>query len=326
MIKLRQLLTEAHLEDLFHATQEDKLLKILKDNAIKLAFVGGTEADQQLNKGYPFFLSTMRARYGNYVLKGIEPGSNTIYTSTIIHLDGRKLTAAGFKVFPVDFWQQGPMHSEQEERIVSNKDEITPLSSFVKAIYVYINTKHSNPFVMERFHAISDLAKTSPVPIYFFLPGNEGAFKAHRIEKAVRTLDNILPQPEWSKEDLEQKKWKDDYDAQYNPGNTRYERDTQKLRIFLDIYYGKDVDTKTYPGRNVMEWLLYHPYDAQSQIACDIHNLKSQHPPIFREFVSVMKKEKFKTVKEFVSFMIDREQKKEKIRRDKEADEKGWRR
>jgi hypothetical protein len=60
------LLTETHLQDLFHATNEHNLLGMLEDDTVKLAFVGGTQSDEFYNRGYPFFLSTMRQKYGNY--------------------------------------------------------------------------------------------------------------------------------------------------------------------------------------------------------------------------------------------------------------------
>jgi len=314
MIKLKLLLKEVHQEDLFHATQSDKLLKILKDDAIKLGFAGGTTADQQLNKGYHFFLSTMRVKYGNFAL-GSLPDPYVSY-NVIIHLDGKKLTNAGFKVFPVDFWGMGPKNSEQEERIVSDKDEIKPLSNFVKDVHVYVDTSSNNPHSLERLHEINNFAKKSSFPIYFYLTGNERHFKSHRTDKAIRNLDTMLAQPKWSESDLDHKKWL----AKNNP-EERIERYSKRLRIFLDIYYGKPVDTDTYPGNSVMKWLLYYPHDAHSQISTDIHNIKQDHPPIFREFVEIMKKEGFKTVKEFVDFMIKRERSKEDDRRNKESEQ-----
>lgn len=323
MINLKSLLLERHLEDLFHATQSDKLLRILKNDALKLAFVGGTEADQQLNKGYAFFLSTMRAKYGNFARGTL--GDKYISYPVVVHLNGQNLTAAGYKVFPVDFWQMGAEKSEQEERIASNKDEIRPLSKFVKAVHVYVDLEHKSPHYVERLHEISALAKTSSVPIYFYL--DRKYYRAQQTDKAIRTLDDALPQPEWTPDDLETKKWKADFDAKFdNTADKRYKKDTERLRIFLDLYYGKEVDTDSYPGDHVRRWLLYYPHDAYTQIATDIHNLKGSHPPIFREFVAIMKKEGFKTVKDFITFMISREQEKEKSIRDKEADKKGWKR
>ena len=316
-IKLKSLLLERHQEDLYHATFERELLDILSDNSIKLAFVGGTLADQQMNKGYPFFLSTMRSKYGNYARGNYE--NTAIQATVIIHLDGRALTAAGYKIFWVDYWGNGPKSSEEEERIASNKDEIKPLKNFIKDIHVYLKPEMTNPHLLERLHQIDDLTQNFPFPIYFYPPSEAQGFKAQRTEKAVRHIQNIVPQPKFTAADQEHKEWlKTHNDATYNG------RHSKILRTFLDIYYDKKVDTSTYPGSNVMQWLMYCPHDAQSQIACEIHNLKSSHPPIFREFVEIMKDKGFKTVREFVEFVIRREternRERQKIEREKDLE------
>ena len=312
MIKLKKLLLlEVHLEDLFHATYHTKLLKMMTDNAIKLAFAGGTQADMNLNRGFHFFLSTSRVKYGNWA-GGDELGPKTITRDVVINLNGRALTAAGYKVFPVDFWGAGPDKSEQEERIVSNKDEIPFSSKFIKSIHVYlaIDPTHANSFTLERLHEINKLAKTINIPIYFY-PTEQGAyFKSQRIEKAVRDIDTLIPKPEWSKDDLEHKEFLKNY--------PRSNSTLKLLQLFIDVYNEVPIDTKTYPGKSLMNWLLYYPHYAYSQLSCAIHNLKTDHPPIFRELVKIIKKEKLSSVKELIKLVMDREQAKEKIRRDAE--------
>src|ERR1039458_10292016 len=82
------LLTETHLQDLFHATGEANLLQILKEDSLKLAFAGGTSPDLSYNKGYQFFLSTMRQKYGNYA-RNIGKDTGFIKYNVIIHQIGR---------------------------------------------------------------------------------------------------------------------------------------------------------------------------------------------------------------------------------------------
>lgn len=310
MIKLKPLLLERHQEDLYHATYHFELLQILKDNAIKMAFVGGTQADQEVNRGYPFFLSTSRSKYGNYARGSYD--STYVSYNVIIHLDGRALTAAGYKTFWVDYWGLGPKKSEEEERIASNKDEISPLDRFVKGIHIYIKKDFSNSHSLERLHEIEKMVSKFQFPIYFYPPDQEQAFRAHRTEKAVRTIKDIVPQPSWTPDELDHKKW-----LEANPRKN----DSKVLRIFLDIYHDKPVDTATYPGQNVMRWLLYYPHDAQAQISTEIHNLKKSHAPIFREFVKVMRDGGFKSVKELVAFVIKREYDRESKRREAQHQE-----
>jgi hypothetical protein len=293
--KLKDLLTEVHLQDLYHATNHGVLINILKDNAVKLAFAGGTDSDQRLNRGKQYFLSTMRQKYGNYAQR-----SNDFY-DVIVHINGRAATAAGFKVYPVNYWGAIGVDSEQEERIVGDKDELTPLNKFVIDIYVLIDIKVKHSFTLERYHQLFELAKKANVPIYFYT--DVPAFRSQRKEKSVKDPELLVGQPEWSKDDLAHKAWA----ATRDPEDRR---SSKILKSFLKIYHEQPIDREKYPDKNVMNWILYYPHDAYSQIATEIHNLKKDHPPIFREIVDIMKKHGFTTVRELVKFVIDREDKK----------------
>lgn len=316
-IKIKSLLSETHLEDLYHATNDNKLLKILKSGAIKLAFAGGTQSDEELNRGYPFFLSTMRVKYGNYVRRSAS--DKHISYDVIIHLDGRKLTSAGFKLFPVSYWGGSGENSEQEERVVSTKDEIRPLESFVKDIHVYVNNKEiKHSFTLENLHEINNIAQHSKIPIYFYPSGTEEYFRTQRTEKAVRNISDLLSQPNWTPDELEHKEWL------RVRGIGEPERESERARYlqsFLKIYKGEPLDLSKYPDKNIMSMLLYYKHDAYPALAAEVHNLKTYHPTIFREIVSIMKKEKVKTFKSLVNIVMDREGKKEDERRSKEREE-----
>ena len=303
------LLTEIHLQDLYHATHEFQLLGMLEDGAIKLAFVGGTQADEFYNKGYPFFLSTMRQKYGNYAhdIGGENVGNKY---NVIIHLDGTALTAAGYKHFPIDFWSRGPQYSEQEERIVSNKDEIKPLKKFVKGIHVYIPKDLKHPFIIDALHKISDLAPEKGVPVYFYPSDALGYFRSHRTERAVKDVDQILPPAEFSKDDLEHLEWR--------KKNASRPRDSY-LDSFMRIYNGDYSQTDIFPDKNVLNWLRYYTNDSYSQLFCSAHNEKTRHPAVFREIVAAMKKEGVKNFKDLITLVMNRER--ERLRRENDVKE-----
>jgi len=309
MIKLKDLLLEVHLEDLYHATYHSRLIKILKDDAIKLAFTGGTEADAWINKGYHFFLSTMRAKYGNFVRSSDSSNSKQIREDTVIHLDGRALTAAGYKVFHVDYWGMGRPASEQEERIASNKNEIKPLSKFVKDIHVFVKIPEQSPsnlqdkFTLKRYHELDELAQKSSVPIYFYINGQESLFQLQRNERAYKSIKQFLPSLNWSDDDLESIK----YYAKYDSPEYLQKQQTV-LRAFLNIYNQVNLDDDY--TKHILDLIHRYPHDVYPKISSEIHNLKKSHPSIFVELVNVMKKEKLKTIKDLVNFVIDRENKK----------------
>jgi hypothetical protein len=290
------LLTETHLQDLFHATGETNLLQILKDDSLKLAFAGGTQSDLSYNKGHQFFLSTMRQKYGNYA-RDIGKETGFIKHHVVIHLDGSALTAAGFKVFPIDYWGNGPEYSEQEERIVSNKDEISPLKKFVKDIHVYIPTELKHQLTIESIHEISNLAPKRGVKVYFYKQQDVQYFKAQRTEKAVTDVNKILSPSQLSSEDIAWKKWAIDHNK----------KDTTYLHSFMRIYNHDYSRVEKYPDSHVMKCLLWYPHDSISQLFCDAHNYKPYHLPIFRDIVAAIKKEGLKTFRELIELVMKRE-------------------
>ena len=295
------LLTETHLQDLFHATGETNLLQILKDDALKLAFAGGTAADLSYNKGYQFFLSTMRQKYGNYA-RDIGGKSGYIKNHVVIHLDGNALTAAGFKVFPIDYWGQGPEYSEQEERVVANKDEITPLKKFVKDIHVYISPELKHQPTISGIHEISNLAPERGVKVYFYRPQDVQYFKSQRTEKAVMDVSKILAPAQLSQDDIRNKEWWEDHYKKYGK-----HEDNNYLHAFMRIYNHDYSQVDKSPDKSVMNWLLWYPHDAIFQLFCDAHNYKPKHIPIFRDIVAAIKKEGLKTFKELIELVMKRE-------------------
>jgi hypothetical protein len=85
----------------------------------------------------------MRSKYGNYARGGPATEKMSHY-DVIIHLDGQKLTAAGFKVFHANYWGiKDPQSSEQEERIVADHDEMKPIKKFVIDIHVWVNSQEA---------------------------------------------------------------------------------------------------------------------------------------------------------------------------------------
>lgn len=303
MIKLKKLLLETHLRDLYHATYIAAVGSMLEDNSIGLTFVGGTEADQQLNKRYNFFLSTMRQKYGNYAR---IRGTSKIHYPVIIHLNGQKLVAAGFKIFPVDFYTWGKEWSEQEERIVSNKDAITPLDSFVEDIHIYIGSTPTEILKSTLFE-IDKLAEKYSFPIYFYTVGAESYFKMHNPTRATTDITSILPPPELSPDDLE-------HIEKY--GKKRYvsRGAVENIQALINIYNGNPIDKNDKVGKRMVDRLMYHPYDAYPVLSADIHNLRDKHPPIFRELVKIIKREGLTTVKELVDLLINRARKEWEIK------------
>lgn len=326
--KLREvnLIAEVHLQDLFHATNEDALLKILESDSLKLTFVGGTTADEDINGGYPFFLSTMRQKYGNYARGFSGPYGDDIpgHYKVIIHLDGESLKNNGFKHFPVNFWGSSD-RSEQEERIVSHKDEIRPLSRFIKDIHVYIQREsksypRSSHFI-DTLYKISALAPQRNIKVYFYPPGTQQYFKSHRYEKATTDVSTILPPPTWTKDELEHEEWlKRTYE---DPKYLERHRPTY-LEAFLRIYNGDYSRTEIHKSddERVLRMLRWYHYDIYPALLANIHNYRKDHPAIFREVAKILKKEGLTRFRDLITLVIKRVEERDKEQQNLEEHER----
>jgi hypothetical protein len=299
----KEIINETHLQDLYHATGIKNLLGILEDNSIKLTFAGGSTADMSLNKKYPFFLSTMRQKFGAYARGSSSSGGQGkgyISYNVIIHLDGTKLSSAGYKIFPVDYWDMGREHSEQEERIVSDKDEIKPLNTYIKDIHIFVDTEIANNFILGYFHQVNELSKKYSFPVYFYSKENEKYFRSHRIEGAVRDLNQLnFPKPNYSEDDLEYLK--------RSKGWTR-NKDRSYITALINVYYDREPENKDqeYWKEHLIRSLKYYSYETASCVMADIHNSKGEHPEEFREIVKIMKKEGVHTIRDLINKLIER--------------------
>jgi hypothetical protein len=242
----------------------------------------------------------MRAKYGNFPRGGAS--RNERHYDVIIHLNGQTLTARGYKIFPTEYWGWGSEHTEQEERIVSQKDEIKPISDVIQDVHVYVDPQLKNNWSLDRMYRINELAKKYDFPVFFY--NDERYFKTQRTDKATRDINTLgLAKIQWTPDEEE---WKIK-SAQLGLGL----RKSEYLDSFLKIYREEPLSDDWHDKR-VMDWMLYYPHDAYTQLAAEIHNLKKYHPPVFKEVAAIMKKHGFKTFKELVTFVIKRENKKYK--------------
>ena len=140
-IRLKSLLTEA-LDQLFHATDLNRLLKILQNDAIKLTYADGSDIESKLNQGFPFYLSTSREKFGGYARRG-----GGISNAVVLVLDGRALERVqGIKMVPVDYWAgnnpNNDKDNETEERVLSQKQALSNVKRYITEIHIYCNTHH----------------------------------------------------------------------------------------------------------------------------------------------------------------------------------------
>jgi len=174
---------------MYHATNIDVLYNILKDNSIKFTLSMG--ADAKINKNKYYYLSTMRVKYGNYASIGL----NGLGYKVIINLNSSTIGHVA-KIKSVEYWGKdfrslAGNKDEQEERIMIDKPELSPLSKYVNEIHVYIGKLEDKSIVSK----LIELANKDNVKIYFYDKGNETAFKMQRKEKSIKDFSNLNSEP-----------------------------------------------------------------------------------------------------------------------------------
>lgn len=171
-LKLTTILQEGISDIAYHFTSVERLVSILKKNAFNLTFAPATPNDEVHNKGKLFFMSTTRSKSTGYVAGDVR-----------ITLDGRKLGHT-FKVIPVEFWKlflqkpeefenitQYNLHrtnSEQEDRIISDDDEISDANTYIKDIHIVENTAYEQELSEVLFYA-----DKYNIPVYIYTTFND---------------------------------------------------------------------------------------------------------------------------------------------------------
>jgi hypothetical protein len=297
MIKLKKILLTEALADLYHSTSIDSLRKILSGNEIKLTFAGHSEDEMKHQRNQLFFLSTSRMKFGNYA-RGSGSGNTRggefeKKVNVVVHLDGHKLEH-NHKIHHVNYYgiDDGP-DSEQEDRVVSNRDSIPQASRYIKGIHIYLpeNMNRVSRDNELNIHEVDKLAKKLSIPIYFY--DSIGAFMQQRTSKAKEFVDqDQVPIPD------------DDELKRKDP--------TQGGRI-TQSYYGEELiniwrerSPKSQTIHRAVYNYLTQPFisgDLQRKIKHELGDWKTKHPPYMRELANAMRKANVKHVDDFIAMV-----------------------
>lgn len=148
---------------LYHRTELDNALNILKTNEFKLTPNLGTSSDQLHKEVY--YLSTSRTPGNeyNFVSKDTE-------WAALLKLDGDKL-AQRFKGNPVDYWGQLKRRSEAEDRVVSKNPKIPNARDYILEIHFMVipESKHMGGSKMEWYRLqLYKTAKQLEIPVFVY--------------------------------------------------------------------------------------------------------------------------------------------------------------
>lgn len=184
MIKLKNILTEAISDMVWHFTHPNVAAKIIDQNKFELTIGASADASKFAGKR-PYFLSLTRQKWGGY-------GKN--YKSRI-QLDGRKLSQK-YKGGPLDYWQMssptGPLSDEFEDRLYSNEPSIPNAKNYIVKVDVLLRTDTFQNNA-EQVVSVIDACLKQNIPC--FLYRDQKKFESDRGgEKVTKELaDDIRP-------------------------------------------------------------------------------------------------------------------------------------
>lgn len=312
LIKYR--LNESVSDVAYHYTNATSLVNILKTNKIFLTPSYGIGADQSINYNKLYSLSLTSAR--NTATGFRATGKNSQYAEGRIRLEmnGRELNH-NYKSKHVDYWQyprtkemtqNGGSYDEMEERILSDKNEISPASRYITAIEIFIYEPQ-----LQNYKQIKELAEQLNIPCYFYNNGRDFNFS---IKKNAVELPENIDQSEDRNIPEEEKKINAVIKAHKLGGLISYKDENLKNKLIKyasDNGYDADRLTKLITDRvSTLKYsYLGSPQDYMMRelelvTTSDIQNYRSEPDKLIRYAIQLlgydMKKKGLKTIKEYV--------------------------
>ena len=329
-IRLKSLLTEA-LDQLFHATDLDRLLKILQSDAIKLTYADASDIESKLNQGFPFYLSTSREKFGDYARRG-----GGISNSVVLVLDGRALERVqGIKMAPVDYWAgNNPANdkdNETEERVLSQKQVLSNVKRFISEIHIYCNMHHWNVvtnndparsyrFILQQLIPTLELTEATKIPTYVYIGGARAnidqAYKQQRKSFAVSAPAAIKFFTEYMQTSDEiqtfVKNAKPEELEPYKEYTSSYEQDNmQEIEYFMEMlvkpekYAALEYNAETKKAYDVVKYFTNYTSDLLPHFGSSIQNMRRHHPEIFSRLAKAIRAAGFTTLKGALTYTAD---------------------
>jgi len=225
-------ITESVSDEVYHFTRPDQMLEILKTNKINLSPTFGISADSSLNHNKLYSLSLTTSKNTTIGYKGTK----TPEYICRIQFSGRELNY-NFKSKHVDYWQSSrdpktykdlsldmiSHKDEMEERILSDRDNISPASRYIISIDLIDTYKEPQRLII--FSQIKELAKSLNIPCYFYNDAKSFNFSIKQ---------NVIELPTTNEPDESRNYDKSNYDA---------------IRLFALASYGNpEIENKIISG------------------------------------------------------------------------------
>jgi len=260
--QFKQLINESMSDVVFHYTRLDGLISILQTNKINLSPSYGIGADQAVNYNKLFSLSLTTARNSATGFFGSGKNQEASQGRIRLEMNGRELNY-NYKSKHVDYWQypktkditqNSTSYDEMEERLLSDKNQISPANRYISAIEIHIDKSQ-----YDRYHIVKQLAEKLNIPCYFYDNGKNFNYsikaKAVELPETYQTTDRY--NPNYTEEQLKSRTISNVYRL---AAFVSYKNDVIKNKI---LQYAKENN--------------FNVADLQNKIEEDIKNLKYEY-------------------------------------------------
>lgn len=290
-MRLIELITEGLSPVLYHYTNTNAALDIIKSNSFKLAASSGTHSEEQLRSGdRVYYLSTTRHKMGGYHL------DNNL-TGVMLNLDGKKL-GERYKGKPVDYWgpdwygagRKGYETREAEDRVYSVEPRIPNAKQYIQEVHVLFSEqgqKYHKEKAGVRNRRLLIAAKAAGIPVYIY--EDPKAWLIQNKSKAVNPKSIAMLGTGDAAKDLDQRGYQ--------------RRRNKDFAGWLELYHVNDSDKLTSASKLQYGYITRYPHEGVTQLANDIHNNKTKPESGLTSLLRIMRKEKLTSPKEYVEFL-----------------------
>jgi hypothetical protein len=186
MIKLKNILTEALSDVVWHFTRMDYAKKIIEQNKFELSIITGADISK-FGGDKQYYLSTARQKWGGYgAIKDCR-----------FELDGRKLSQR-YKGGAIDYWGGGPKTREYEDRLYSTEPTIPNAKNYIKRVDILVEGDRGRGIGDAKFAVeLMDTCLNQNVPCFLFR--NEKKFQmgrdGERVTKEIADAMRVVADP-----------------------------------------------------------------------------------------------------------------------------------
>ena len=302
---------------LYHATQLQNAVNILRDNTFNLTNAVGLKAERGIQNKF-YFISFARSLTSGYSYFE-NPQKGLVY----FKIDGDKL-GNRYKGLPVDYWSS-PIETERslirqksmenEDRVISDSPEIPNASSYIQEIYVYVGESEGvkdmdkdsptfnkwiftesladlTDFMRSYIRKLILLAKSYEIPIYMYWK---------KTDLIMNNKDNAV-----NLQDL-------DLSGSYNMASTWVSRTPVWITLLYKMYNAKTKEdllelltSEEKDKFNRFEGWKFYKDDILQRVEADFSNLRSKNNQIVNKIVSIMKREEYGSIEEMLIDMYNK--------------------